>query len=106
MHYRYGQDLFVRDDAHAVLQCPYFTGLCHLGSIRLRGGVGTSSGRVEICHKNMWGTVCDDAWDNTDARVACQQLGFPGDGATALTSGFVNGCEQCVGNWDGIWSDV
>ena len=24
---------------------------------------------------------------------------------TALTSEFDNGCEQCVGNWDGIWLD-
>ena len=49
---------------------------CIEGTIRLQGGTATQ-GRVEICNNTIWGTVCDDNWDNTDARVACQQLGLP-----------------------------
>ena len=48
---------------------------CTQGAIRLQGGT-TTQGRVEICYNNVWGTVCDDLWGTTDARVACRQLGF------------------------------
>ncbi len=49
---------------------------CTQGAIRLQGG-NTTQGRVEICNNHIWGTVCDDNWDRTDAMVACRQLGLP-----------------------------
>ena len=33
-------------------------------------------GRVEICHDRRYRTICDDLWNNSDASVACKQLGF------------------------------
>lgn len=48
------------------------------GSLRITGGPNTTAGRLEVYLEAVWGTVCDDGWDDVDADVACRQLGYPG----------------------------
>ena len=57
---------------------------CRQGDTRLVGGSSRYEGRLEVCNNNAWGTVCDDGFGSTDAKVACRQLGFSDRGWTKL----------------------
>ena len=49
--------------------------MCTNGDLYLVDGVSENEGRLEICHSNQWGTVCDDRWNSNGTAVACRQLG-------------------------------
>eukprot|EP00731_Ephydatia_muelleri_P001646 Em0001g1646a len=94
--------------------------VCHsTPPLRLVGGSTSSSGRVEVQHNGVWGTVCDDSWDIKDATVVCRQLGYngtakafinaafgPGNGTIWMSQVFCSGSEssldQCPFNGWGI----
>ncbi len=72
----------------ASVQC--LAAVCEEESLRLVGGLTETEGRVEICLGGQWGTVCDDEWGVTDARIVCEQLGYPSSGQYNQT--FLNCC--------------
>uniref|UniRef100_A0A3B4CA36 SRCR domain-containing protein n=1 Tax=Pygocentrus nattereri TaxID=42514 RepID=A0A3B4CA36_PYGNA len=97
-----------------VINFPVFLYLlmCHVDHLplRLRGGEGSCSGRLEVFHNAKWGSVCADLWDIRDAQVICRQLGcgpvLSADGSAVFGAGeepiWLNRV-KCRGNEIHLW---
>ena len=50
--------------------------------VRLRGGYNPqgegsfAEGTVEVLHEGVWGSICGLRWDERDAKVVCNMLGY------------------------------
>ena len=53
---------------------------CSDGQVRLLEGADVREGRVEVCSSGNWSTICDNFWNEAEAKIVCQQLGYPSDG--------------------------
>ncbi len=49
------------------------------GDVRLVGSNSPTEGRVEMCYRGIWGSVCNRGWNKVEAAVVCRQLGFQGE---------------------------
>ncbi|XP_030851620.1 deleted in malignant brain tumors 1 protein-like [Strongylocentrotus purpuratus] len=59
--------------------------------IRLVDGSNDTEGMIEIMYDGSWGTICDNTWDMTDARVVCRMLGFDGSLGAPVSASFGQG---------------
>ena len=41
---------------------------------------GSVEGTLEVCHNKIWGLISESGWTTKDAKVACQELGYIGEG--------------------------
>ena len=59
------------------------------GSRGANVGDGVRSGRVEVKHNGVWGSVCSTNWGDKEAEVLCKSIGFAGGNARTTAS---HGC--------------
>ncbi|KAI4878405.1 hypothetical protein NFI96_029702, partial [Prochilodus magdalenae] len=89
---------------------PYQSKSANHVPLRLRGGAGSCSGRLEVFHNAKWGSVCADLWDIREAEVVCRQLGcgpaLRADGSSVFSAGsgpvWLNRV-KCRGNEIYLW---
>ena len=59
------------------------------GATRLKDGITSRDGRLEICFDGYWGSVCNRGWTQNNGLVACRQVGYETLRKTKLYLGLV-----------------
>ena len=69
-------DLVIENDSYRLIVDPWAT-----------AGSSSIQGRVQVRNSDgSWGNVCDDSFNDANARVFCRSLGLPTEGAFNIQS--------------------
>ena len=68
---------------------------CNNGDVRLIGGGFENEGTVQVCYGNLWGLISDNNWNDNNARVVCNQLGYTG-GSKYYSNKFIHYYNYCI----------
>ena len=58
---------------------------CSDYDIKLVDGPSANEGKVLMCINRVWGALCNNNINSTDAAVICRQLGYRAEGETPST---------------------
>ena len=61
------------------VSCIPDTTQCSDGAVRLVGGRIEQEGRVEVCLKGIWGSVCRSQFSDIELYIMCSYLGYHGN---------------------------
>ncbi|KAL3865898.1 hypothetical protein ACJMK2_043246 [Sinanodonta woodiana] len=90
-----------RGRQYAAVNCFHHT-TADENSVRLSVNGSFHYGQVLVYMYGIWGQICDDFWDDSDAQVSCRQMGYMGGVATTVsyeeTTPYVISKIDCFGN--------
>lgn len=56
--------------------------------VRLVNGTSKTEGRIEVRYHGIWGTICDDDFNDLTAKVICRSLGYHGSAVAKKDAAF------------------